>query len=389
MFSSRVPPSLEPTMLARAAQARRSAGRSFVDLTESNPTQVGVFYDERILAALSDPAALAYAPSPLGLATAREAVAADYARRGIEVSPGRVAIAASTSESYSFLFKLLCEPGDNVLVPQPSYPLFEYLTRLDGIIGRPYVTDAADSWAIDVTALERLADGRTRAVIVVTPNNPTGTRLRGAVLHDLAAFCARRGLALIGDEVFADYELDVAPDAARSVLEQDAALTFSLGGLSKTAGLPQLKLGWAVAGGPEPAAVAALEHLEVVADAYLSVSTPVQVAAGRLLESGAAVREQIADRVRTNYGTLRRTAEACPSCRVPAVEGGWSAVIQAPAIAPDEMRALALLEEENVLVHPGSLFDFEREGYFVVSLLPPPALFVPAIARVLRALDVS
>lgn len=389
MFSRRTPVSFEPTLLAGAARARRAAGRPFVDLTESNPTRAGFRYGERMLAALSDPSALTYAPEPLGTAAAREAVAADYARRGIEVSPGRVAITASTSESYSFLFKLLCEPGDAVLVPQPSYPLFAYLTRLDGITGRPYVTEAADGWAVDVTAIERLADERTRAVLVVSPNNPTGTRLRRAALHDLAAFCARRGLALIGDEVFADYELTGTMEAARSVLEQDEALAFSLGGLSKTAGLPQLKLGWAAAGGPEPLVREALARLEFVSDAYLSVGTPVQTAAGRLFEEGAAVRDQILERVRGNYRMLREAVAGFPACRVPPVEGGWSAVIQAPAVAPDEARALALLEEQQVLVHPGSLFEFEREGYFVVSLLPERAVFASAIERVLRALDAS
>ncbi|HXE79832.1 MAG TPA: pyridoxal phosphate-dependent aminotransferase [Vicinamibacterales bacterium] len=389
MFSTRLPGSLEPTLLAAAVRSRRAAGRAFVDLTESNPTRAGFRYDERLLAPLADPSGLTYAPEPLGLVTAREAVAADYARRGVAIAPDRIAITASTSESYSFLFKLLCAPGDVVLVPQPSYPLFTYLTRLDGITGRPYTLDPADGWVIDAAALEDLVDDRTRAVLVVAPNNPTGTRLRSDVLRDLAAFCARRRLALVGDEVFADYELTDVPGAARSVLEQDEVLTFSLGGLSKTVGLPQVKLGWIGVGGPARDVQQALAHLEVIADASLSVSTPVQVAAGRLLESGAAVREQIVRRIRANHETLRRAGNRFPACRIPAVEGGWSAVIQAPAVEPDEARALALLEQQDVLVHPGSLFDFDREGYFVVSLLPEEAQFAPAVERVLAALHVE
>jgi len=389
MFSGRVPVSLEPTLLAAEARALRANGETFTDLTESNPTRAGLQYEPALLEALRDPAALAYVPAPLGLPDARDAVAADYARRGLAVAPGRVALTASTSESYSFLFKLLCDCGDAVLVPRPSYPLFDYLTRLDGVEGRPYCLDAADHWAIDVAALERLVDDRTRAVLVVSPNNPTGTRIDRAVLGDLAAVCARRGLALIGDEVFTDYDVTNRPETARSVLEQEEALTFSLGGLSKTVGLPQLKLGWVVAGGPRALVGRALERLEVVADAYLSVATPVQSAAARLLEAGASVRGQIAARVRANYRTLLEAAARYPACRVPAIDGGWSAVIQAPAVAPDETRALALLRAERVLVHPGSLFDFEREGYFVVSLLPPVARFTPAIRRVLAALAAS
>jgi len=389
MFSRRVPRSLEPTRLAGAAHARRSGGPPFIDLTESNPTRVGFRYDHDLLRPMGDPAALVYSPAPLGHPAAREAVSTDYARRGVAVAPGRIVITASTSESYSFLFKLLCDPGDAVLVPQPSYPLFAYLTRLDGIAGRPYVLDAADGWAPDVQALERLVDGRTRAVLAVSPNNPTGTRLRRGVLRDLAAFCARHGLALVGDEVFADYVLAEPTDAARSVLEQDEALTFSLGGLSKTVGLPQLKLGWIAAGGPEAIVRRALARLEVVADAYLSAGTPVQGCAAHLFEHGAAVREQILERVRRNLRLLHDAAAGVLACRVPAVEGGWSAVIQAPAVAPDEARAMALLEEADVLVHPGSLFDFEREGYFVVSLLPEPVRFEAGIGRLLAALGAS
>jgi aspartate/methionine/tyrosine aminotransferase len=389
MFSERLPISLGPTPLAAAVGALRRAGEPFADLTESNPTRAGFEYGRALLSALGDPAGLVYAPDPLGLPDAREAVAADYRRRGVEVAAARVTLTASTSESYSFLFKLLCDPGDVVLVPRPSYPLFEYLTRLDGVRARPYALEAAEYWTIDVASLERLIDERTRAVLVVAPNNPTGTRMRRAALQELGALCARHGLALIGDEVFADYELTPVPDAARSVLEDGQALTFSLGGLSKTVGLPQVKLGWAAAGGPESVVRHALANLEVIADAYLSVSTPIQGATSRLLDAGSAVREQIAGRLRANYAALLDAAARWPSCQVPAVEGGWSAVIQAPAVATDEARALAVLTEQRVLVHPGSLFEFEREGYFVVSLLPPVAEFAPASQRLLAALAAS
>jgi alanine-synthesizing transaminase len=385
MFSRRVPSDLAPNPLSRAVLELRAAGASFIDLTESNPTRVGIQFPRGLLDALGAPASYSYDPQPLGLQSARRAVASEYARRAVAQDPQFVALTTSTSESYSYLFRLLCDPGSVVLVPRPSYPLFEYLTQLDGIESRNYSLRFDDAWTVDVAEIEAALDERVRAVIVVSPNNPTGTRLDRDTLTRLAAACASAHVALIGDEVFADYHLDSG--RAPSVLEQTACLAFSLGGLSKAVGLPQLKLGWIAVGGPSELRDEALARLEVVADAYLSVSTPIQLAAPAVLNEGAAVREQIAARVLLNYRTLTALAREFPACRVPPVCGGWSAVIRAPAVMPDDVRALELLKEEGVLVHPGYLFDFDNDGFFVVSLLPAPADFEQGVRAALGALS--
>jgi alanine-synthesizing transaminase len=387
VFSHRLPPDLEPNPLTRVVSAVRTAGLPLIDLTASNPTTCGFEYPSGLLEALGDPRALRYAPEPLGLESAREAVAADYARRSVGVSPDRVVMTASSSDSYSLLFKLLCDPGDSVLVPAPSYPLFEHLARLDGVTARPYRLEYQGRWTLDVHELGAMTDARTRAVLAVSPNNPTGSILTHAETHDLHVFCAARGLALVGDEVFCDYPLVPGADASRSVLEGRQALAISLGGLSKSVGLPQLKLGWMAIGGPDGLARPALQHLEIITDTYLSVATPVQVAVSHLLEHGAAVRQQIADRVLLNYNVLRSLAEHYPACRVLPAEGGWSAVVQGPAIMPDEERAIALAQQTGVLVYPGYFFDFNRDGYIVMSLLVPPAAFRAGASRVLETMD--
>lgn len=381
MFSSRLPGTLVTNAVTHAVARRRRAGQSFADLTGSNPTAAGFEYPAAIAEALGDPGLLAYDPQPFGLPSARAVVSADYARRGLLVAPDRIVLTASSSESYSLLFKLLCSPGDNVLVPVPSYPLFEHLAALDVVAVKPYALEYHGRWTLDAGTVERGIDDRTRAVLVVSPNNPTGSRLRRDELHALVSLCASRGLALIGDEVFADYPLADVPDAAESVVEADEALAVALGGLSKSVGLPQLKLGWMALNGPRALVSGALERLEVIADTYLSVSTPVQVAAGRLLELGAGVRRQIADRVLQNDRVLRELAATAPSCRVLPAEGGWSAVVQVPAVLGDEDLVLRLLDRADVLVHPGYFFDFPREGFLVLSLLAAPAAFRTAVTR--------
>ena len=388
MFSSRVPSELEPNRLARAIEEMRRAGRPFVDLTESNPTRAGFEYPSDLLARLADRRALAYAPSPFGARDARSAVALDYARQGVDVDAERIVLTSSTSEAYSHLFKLLTDAGDEVLVPRPSYPLFDHLTRLDLVNARPYALDYHGRWTIDFDSIERALTARTRAVLVVSPNNPTGSFVARDELDRLAAICAERGLAIVADEVFADYELDA--DAARRagrVAAQRAALSFALGGLSKSVGLPQVKLGWIAVGGPEARAAEALRRLEVICDAYLSVSTPVQAAAPELLARGAGVRAQIAARVRANLRCLQRDAASVPACRVLEAEGGWYAVIQVPSFEPEEDLVVRLLTTVGVLVHPGYFFDFPRESFVIVSLLPTPALFREGIGRILRHFD--
>ncbi len=383
MTSSRLPANLEPNALTRAVDAKRRRGVAVADLTESNPTRVGLSYPPALLAALADPQSLNYDPQPLGLWPARAAVAADFRRRGIVISADRVALTSSTSEAYALLFKLFCDAGDAVLVPRPSYPLFEHLARLEAVTAVPYDLEYHGAWRIDIDSVRRAAGPRVKALLIVSPNNPTGSFLHRDDLAALSDLSVKHGWPIIGDEVFADYGLDPAPSATH-VMAASEVLTFSLGGLSKSAGLPQVKLGWIGFGGPAAKVDEALAAYEIVADTYLSVSTPVQVAAASLIEQGALVRAQILARVRQNLATLRTVAEAFSSVSVLPVEGGWSAVLQVPAVRSEDALALELLDQDDVLVHPGYFFDFPREAYVVVSLLPSPSVFAPAVARVLR-----
>ena len=382
MISSRLPKSLEANPLARALYAKRRAGAAILDLTETNPTRVGLTYPKELLVPLSDGRALEYDPQPLGLWSARAAVAADFRRRGIVISADRVALTSSTSEAYALLFKLLCDAGDAVLVPQPSYPLFEHLTRLESITAIPYALEFHGGWRIDLESLASAATDRVRAVLIVSPNNPTGSFLHRDDLEAISHLAAARGWAIIGDEVFADYSLDAAPGAT-NVLAGAGVPTFSLGGLSKSAGLPQLKLAWIGVGGPAGTIDEALAAYELIADTYLSVSTPVQSAAAELIEHGTAIRAQILARVRRNLESLRKLAAAHPSISVLPVEGGWSAVVEVPKLRSEEALVLELLDKDDVLVHPGYFFDFEREAFVVVSLIVEPAVFDRAIARVM------
>lgn len=367
----------------------RQAGTPFDDLTESNPTKAGLAYPPRLLDALASPAGMKYDPQPLGLRSARQAVAADLRRRGLATPTDRIVLTASTSEAYALLFKLLCDPGDDVLIPAPSYPLFEYLAQMESVSVRPFRLDYHGEWSIDLDGLRRQATPRTRAVVVVNPNNPTGSYLKRAELDALAAFCAARGLALIGDEVFAEYVLDADLPRTCSVLAQRRALTFSLGGLSKSLGLPQLKLGWMAVGGPDDLARQALERLELICDTYLSVATPVQEALPSLLNYGAVVRTLIRERVTRNYRALREMIASYHSVTALPTEGGWYVVLQVAAMQSEESIVLQLLEQDRVLVHPGYFFDFPREAFLVVSLLPPAEVFDRAMRRVLERVEVA
>jgi alanine-synthesizing transaminase len=382
VFSSRVPSALAPNRLTSARARLERDGAPLIDLTESNPTRAGFHYPNTLLAPLSAPAGLVYDPQPFGLPWAREAVAGEYRRHGIEVESSRIVLTASTSEAYSLLFKLLCDPGDEVLVPAPSYPLVEHLTRLDAVRTVTYPLEYQGRWSADIEALERATTGHARAVIVVSPNNPTGSMLTHDELARLAAHCTARGLALIGDEVFADYVLTPPAGAAASILAQDDALTFALGGLSKAIGLPQLKLAWIAASGPAPLLDEALARLEIISDTYLSVSTPVQTALPELLAAGATVRQQIAARVEANDQALRALAASRTACDVLPVEGGWYAVVRVPAIQSEEALTLTLLERDHVVVHPGFFFDFPSEAFLVISLLPHPDRFARGVERV-------
>lgn len=386
MFSSRLQWDLRPNRLSGLLAEKRRAGAPILDLTESNPTRAGLSYPAaEILATLSDPRSLWYEPLPAGSAEARAAVAGYYGARGHTVAPERILITASTSESYAFLFKLLADPGDEVLVPRPSYPLFEYLAALESVRVVQYPLVYHGAWSVDFDALERGLTSRARAIVLVNPNNPTGSFLKRDELARLTSLCSERGLALISDEVFADYAF--GPDARRvaTLVDVEEPLTFSLSGLSKIAGLPQMKLGWMVAGGR--GAAQAVERLELIADTYLSVTTPAQHALPRLLAAGAAVGEQIARRTSDNLGLLRQAAGSESACQVLDVEGGWYATVRVPRTHSEEEWALNLLERENVLVQPGFFYDFDSEAYLVISLLTAPEVFREGTARLLAAVD--
>lgn len=383
MISARLPKNLQPNAVARAIDAKRRSGTPIVDLTETNPTSAGLSYPAAILEPLANPRALEYDPQPLGLWAGRAAVAADFRRRGIVISADRVALTSSTSEAYALLFKLLCDAGDAVLMPHPSYPLFDHLTQLESVTAIPYALEYHGAWRIDIDSIKRAATERVRAILIVSPNNPTGSFLHRDDLAEISTLAAAHGWAIIGDEVFADYPLDPAPESTHVLAGADV-LTFSLGGLSKSAGLPQLKLGWIGVGGPTEKVDDALAAYEIVADTYLSVSTPVQAAAAELIESGAAIRAQIHARVRRNLDSLRKLSAGYPSIDVLRVEGGWSAVLQVPQLRSEEALVLDLLEHDNILVHPGYFFDFEREAFLVISLLIEPAAFDRAVALVMK-----
>jgi alanine-synthesizing transaminase len=389
MFSERVPRSLEPNRIARAVSAARESGAPFTDLTVTNPTSIGIEYPENILDSLAARAALMYAPNPFGLSDARRSVAADYTRRGLAVDPSHIVLTSSTSEAYSLLFKLLCQPhGDEVLVPVPSYPLFDHLTMLDGVTAVAYRWDYHGRWTMALDDLDRGWSPSVRAVLAVSPNNPTGSVLSTRELQELSSRCAAHEAALIVDEVFADYPLAPGRRGTDAGAFVPGCLTFRLGGLSKSAGLPQVKLGWIAVDGPDAIVREALDRLEVICDTYLSVSTPVQLAAGALIESGAAVRERILQRIRANYCVLTAAAAAHPAVEVLATEAGWSSVIRIPSMRSEEDVVIDLLERDRVLVHPGFFFDFPREAFLVLSLLPEPAAFADGVRRVLGRVDV-
>ncbi len=382
-FSTRLPKRLTTNRLARAQGSLRSAGVDVADLTESNPTRVGLRYPPDLLGALGGPGSLTYAPEPLGMGCAREAVAAYLRRHSLDVESSRIVLTSGTSEAYSILFKLLCDPGQDVAVPRPSYPLFEYLTRLEAIQTTPYRLEFHGRWAIDLEGLLAAITKRTRAVLIVSPNNPTGSFATATELEEVSALCRQHGLALIVDEVFGVYPLE-SPVRGPSVLDRPAeVLTFVLGGLSKAVGLPQLKVGWTIVAGPDELVDAALERLSVICDTYLSVSTPVQQAVGDLLDRGSELTTQIAERVRHNYACLQRLVLKQPATTLLPAEGGWYAVVQVPSTRSEEALTLGLLEREHILVHPGFFFDFPREAFLVLSLLPDPTLFERSAARVL------
>ena len=380
MFSSRTPQDLRPNRLAQSIERKRREGAGIIDLTASNPTCAGLEYPAEVVAAFADPGILRYDPQPAGAREARHAVADYYAARGFQVSPDRVLLTASTSEAYAYLFKLLANPGDHVLVPRPSYPLFDLLAQMESVEARPYPLVYYGGWSIDLDRLERAVNERTRAIVLVNPNNPTGSYLKRAELDALVRLASGRGIPLIADEVFSDYALGPGNERVDTLVSLEACLAFSMSGLSKVAGLPQMKLGWIVAGGPQELRDEALRKLEWIADTYLSVGTPVQCAAAKLLRAGEAVARQIRERTAANLAWAKETL-AGSAAGILAVEGGWYATIQVPRIRGEEQWALELLDSHNVLVQPGFFYDFETEAYLVLSLLTPPEVFREGVRR--------
>ena len=384
-LSTRTGWNLRPNRLSQRLDEARRQGRRILDLTESNPTRAGIVYPEAsILEAIAHPDALLYDPDPRGMRRAREAVARWYARSGFAVDPERLVLTASTSEAYAWLFKLLCDPGDDVLVPTPSYPLFDFLATLESVVLRPYPLEWDGRFRIDLHALERAIGPRTRAIVVVHPNNPTGAYVKRAELRVLDALCRAHGLALVSDEVFWSYGHAPDPERAGVVALETEALSFSMSGLSKPAGLPQMKCGWIVPGGAPAEALPAFERLEMIADTYLSVGTPVQVGLERLLELGDGVGGRIRARVAANRAELERALARAPALTAAPLEGGWSAVLRVPNVRSEEEWALELLEHDGVLVQPGYFYDFPLRGVLVVSLLPPEDELAAGLERIVE-----
>lgn len=383
-FSRRGSWDVLPGRVAARVEALRRAGAPLIDLSASNPTRCGLAWPPAALAAALAPASVSrYDPDPRGLAGARAAVAAYLAARGAAVDPEAVVLTASTSEAYALLLKLLCDPGDEVLVPAPGYPLHEVLARLEGVRLARYPLRYDGTWHLDLPALRAAVTGRTRAVITVSPSNPAGAILSRAELSEVEALCAARGLALVGDEVFAD----TAPDAP-SVATVRRCLAFQLAGLSKTCGLPQLKAAWIAVAGPRAEVGAALERLEMIADAFLSISAPAQLALGRLLPDRERFLAPLRARLAGNEAALRRAAAAPAPFDVLRRDGGWSAVLRIGQARDEEAVCLRLLDD-GVLVQPGFFYDFERSGHLVVSLLPRPEELERGIGIVARALRVT
>ncbi|MGD0181852.1 MAG: pyridoxal phosphate-dependent aminotransferase [Terriglobales bacterium] len=386
MFSHRTDWKLTPNRFTQAQQELRAAGREVLDLTISNPTRAELHYDaEAILQALVNPKAMDYDPQPKGLLSAREAVAAYYRKQYDDVDPESIVLTTSTSEGYSYLFRLLCNVEDEILVPKPSYPLFEFLADLQDVKLVPYLLLYDHGWQIDFPSLYKAVNHRTRAVVVVHPNNPTGSFVADEERNALNNFCREYKLSIIADEVFLNYAHDGAP---RSTFSSNRdVLTFTLSGVSKISGLPQMKLAWIVTNGPDEAVSPALARMEVVADTYLSMNAPVQLAAPALLEQRRSIQPLLLDRVRANLNELDRALAKQKTCRRLDVEGGWYAVLRVPVTQSDEDLAIEILRRLSVLVHPGHFYDFSGDGHLIVSLITPPRDFQKGIVQVLELLS--
>jgi aspartate/methionine/tyrosine aminotransferase len=388
MFSERTNWKLAQNRFTQALEQVRAGGTRVVDLTVSNPTRAGLRYDEQaILGALASPRALDYDPQSKGLREAREAVAEYYREEhGVrDLDADQIVLTTSTSEGYTLVFRLLCNAGDELLVPKPSYPLFEFLADLQDVGLVPYELIYDHGWQMDFPSLEKMVTARTRGVVVVHPNNPTGSYVQSAEVEMLNSFCRKHGLAVIGDEVFLDYRL--GNEAHRSFAENREVLTFTLSGLSKIAALPQMKVAWVVTSGPRHEAAEAMGRLEVIADTYLSMNAPMQWATPTLLGQRRNIQQQLLQRVENNLAELDRQLAAQTACKRLNVEGGWYAVLRVPVTRSDEELAIELMREKSVLVHPGHFYDFPNDGYLVLSLITPEQEFAAGMRAVLEKLS--
>ena len=377
-FSERTAHDSEPNSLTRALSERRARGLPVCDLTESNPTRTGLPYeDARVLRALADPRGMHYEPQSLGLPSARAAVQSLQRAAGFEVPLERILLTSSTSEAYGFLFKLFCDPGDEIAIPRPSYPLFEYLARLENVRSTSYTLDYDGAWHIDFDSLRQCLSPRTRAIVVVSPNNPTGSFLKRDELERLVSF----GLPLISDEVFSSFAQGSDARRARSVLETDAVLVFALGGLSKLAALPQMKLGWSCARGPERELDEAFRRLELVADTFLSVNTPVQLALPEIFAARAPVERALNARIARNFAELLATFAGSAASPL-FLEGGWYATLRLPSLWDESRWLLTLLSEDGVLTQPGWFYDFSGGPQLVLSLIAEEPEFALGVGRI-------
>jgi alanine-synthesizing transaminase len=381
MFSSRTNWKLSPNTLTKALEALRSTGAPILDLTNSNPTQCGFEYDSAaIVDAFRQPQMLDYDPQPKGLLSARLAVAEYYSLdHKASVHPESICLTTSTSEAYTYVFRLLCNPGDEILVPTPSYPLFEFLADLQDVKLVPYSLQYAHSWFIDFQSLERALTPRTRAILLVHPNNPTGSYLRREEVQRLSQTCRERELALIVDEVFLDYSL--GEQRAFTLASNQDCLTFTLSGLSKISALPQMKVAWIAVGGPHSQVEAAMQRLEVIADTYLSLNAPTLLAFPSLLNQRSSINQQIRTRVLHNRAALQTPLSQQNRLSLLDAEGGWYAVVKLPADALDEATAIRLLQEQHVLVHPGHFYNFSTDNFLVLSLITPASSFRDGVFR--------
>ncbi len=387
MFSDRTNWKLTQNRFTEAVEAARAGKARLLDLTVSNPTRAGLLYDEQaILGALASPRVLDYDPQAKGLPAAREAVTNYYrVEHAADLDAEQIVLTTSTSEGYSFVFRLLCNAGDELLVPKPSYPLFEFLADLQDVRLVPYPLIYDHGWQMDFSSLERAVTTRTRGVVVVHPNNPTGSYVQTEELKTLNSFCREHALAVIADEVFLDYPLTERPHT--SFAGNQEVLTFTLSGLSKISALPQMKVAWVATSGPQDLPAAAMGRLEVIADTYLSMNAPIQWAARALLDQRKGMQRQLLDRVRLNLCELDRQLATQKACERLTVEGGWYAVLRVPVTRPDEELAIELVREKSVVMHPGHFYDFPHDGYLVLSLITPSDEFSEGIAAVLDKLS--